>query len=272
MTRTELFSLILQRRSFLCVGLDPDLDRLPPHLNGDVLAFNKAIIDATRELCVAYKPNTAFYEALGLGGMQILKETIDYIGDGHLIIADAKRGDIGNTSRHYARFAFDTLGADAITVAPYMGRDSVGPFLEYDGKWTILLALTSNAGSRDFQHASQDGGPALFEKIMTTAAGWGSPDNLMFVCGATQAERFGDLRRIAPDHFFLVPGVGAQGGDLEAVCRYGLTDQCGLLVNSSRGILYAGHDEHFAAAARTAAGRLRDQMAQILARRETFSV
>ena len=239
MNRSELFDHILKKKSFLCVGLDPDPDRIPERFGTDVLAFNRWIIDETRDYSVAYKPNTAFYEALGLQGMHILKETIAYIGSDHFVIADAKRGDIGNTSRYYARFAFDTLGADAITVAPYMGADSVEPFLERKDKWTILLALTSNAGSSDFQHASQDGGGPLYEKVMHRAMDWGSPDQLMFVCGATQAEKFTELRRISPDHFFLVPGIGAQGGDLEAVCRYGMNDKCGLLINSSRGILYA---------------------------------
>ena len=260
MTRAELFSRIRDKESFLCVGLDPDPARLPAHLNGDVLAFNRAIIDATREHCVAYKPNTAFYEALGLDGLRLLRDTIDYIGPDHFVIADAKRGDIGNTSRHYAKSAFQTLGADAVTVAPYMGSDSVTPFLEYPGKWVILLALTSNRGSRDFQHASQDGNAPLYAKVMTTAAGWGSPDQLMFVCGATQADRFAELRALTPDHFFLVPGIGAQGGDLEGVCRHGMNDHCGLLVNSSRGILYASDDTDFAEAAAAAAADLRDQM------------
>ncbi len=260
MNRAELFNKIREKDSFLCVGLDPDPARLPAHLNGDVLAFNRAIIDATRDHCVAYKPNTAFYEALGLHGMQLLKDTIDYIGKDHFVIADAKRGDIGNTSRYYAKSAFHTLGADAVTVAPYMGSDSVQPFLEYDGKWVILLALTSNAGSQDFQHAHQDGAAPLYAKVMTTAAGWGSPDQLMFVCGATQADRFAELRALTPDHFFLVPGIGAQGGDLEGVCRHGMNDHCGLLVNSSRGILYAGNGEDFASAAAAAAGTLREQM------------
>ncbi|MTB52198.1 orotidine-5'-phosphate decarboxylase [Lewinella sp. W8] len=264
MTRQELFAQIKHKNSFLCVGLDPDPSRMPAHLNGDVLAFNKAIIDATRDLCVAYKPNTAFYEALGLNGMTILKETIDYIGDEHFVIADAKRGDIGNTSRYYASSAFHTLGADAVTVAPYMGEDSVGPFLEYDGKWVILLALTSNRGSHDFQHATQDGGAPLYAKVMQKAAQWGSPEQLMFVCGATQAEKFSELRSLAPDHFFLVPGIGAQGGDLEGVCRYGMNDHCGLLVNSSRGILYAGSGEDFAEAARASAQSLSDKMAKAL--------
>ncbi|THH41499.1 orotidine-5'-phosphate decarboxylase [Neolewinella litorea] len=239
MTRHELVNTIREKQSLLCVGLDPDLNRIPARYDGNVLQFNRDVIDATRRYCVAYKPNTAFYEAMGLEGLSILQQTITYIGQDHFIIADAKRGDIGNTSRYYARFAFETLGADAITVAPYMGTDSVEPFLEYDGKWSVLLALTSNAGSDDFQHTPQEGGEPLYEKVMRRAQLWGSADQLMFVCGATQAERFADLRRIAPDHFFLVPGIGAQGGDLEAVCRYGLNEEGGLLINSSRGILYA---------------------------------
>ncbi|WP_116124442.1 orotidine-5'-phosphate decarboxylase [Lewinella sp. IMCC34183] len=239
MTRDVLVRTIFAKESFLCVGLDPDPDRIPDRYAGDVVQFNRDIIDATREFCVAYKPNTAFYEALGLNGMEILRDTIAYIGDEHFIIADAKRGDIGNTSRYYASFAFDTLGADAITVAPYMGKDSVGPFLERTDKWTILLALTSNSGSEDFQHTPQENGAPLFAKVMRRASHWGLPDQLMFVCGATQADRFAELRKVAPQHFFLVPGIGAQGGDLEGVCRHGMTRECGLLVNSSRGILYA---------------------------------
>jgi len=264
MTRAQLFDQIKAKESFLCIGLDADPKKMPAHLDGDVPAFNRAIIDATRDLCVAYKPNTAFYEALGLDGMRILRDTIDYIGEEHFVIADAKRGDIGNTSRYYASFAFNTLGADAITVAPYMGADSVEPFLEYDGKWSILLALTSNKGSEDFQNAKQDGGAPLYEKVMRRAAEWGSPDQLMYVCGATKAEKFAELRAIVPDHFFLVPGIGAQGGDLEGVCRYGMNDHCGLLVNSSRGILYANDGADFAAAARASAQALQTQMAKAL--------
>ncbi|WP_116105522.1 orotidine-5'-phosphate decarboxylase [Lewinella sp. IMCC34191] len=240
MDRQHLIRTISEKQSFLCVGLDPDPDRIPSEFGGDVLAFNRHIIDATRPYCVAYKPNTAFYEALGMGGMEILRQTITYIGNEHFIIADAKRGDIGNTSRFYARFAFDTLGADAITAAPYMGEDSVSPFLETPGKWAIVLALTSNAGSQDFQHATQDGGDTpLYLKVMERVSKWGSSDQLMFVCGATQAEKFKALRETCPQHFFLVPGVGAQGGDLDEVCRYGMNSSCGLLVNSSRGIIYA---------------------------------
>lgn len=257
MNSTQLFDLIQRKRSFLCVGLDPDPDRIPAHFDGDVLAFNRSVIDDTRDFCVAYKPNTAFYEALGLHGADLLKQTIDYIGDDHFVIADAKRGDIGNTSHFYARFAFQTLGADAITVAPYMGRDSVGPFLEFKNKWAILLVLTSNVGADDFQYALQDQGPPLYEKIMRKAMTWGSAEQLMFVCGATKAEKFSELRAIAPDHFFLVPGIGAQGGDLAAVCEYGMNDRCGLLVNSSRGIIYAKDP-------RTAAHALQQEMAMAL--------
>ena len=264
MNRADLFTAIWEKESFLCVGLDVDPAKMPHHLGGDVLAFNKAIIDATRDICVAYKPNTAFYEALGLAGMRILKETLDYIGDDHFTIADAKRGDIGNTSRYYASFAFHTLGADSITVAPYMGEDSVAPFLEYEDKWAIVLALTSNKGSQDFQHAAQDGGEELFKKVMRRTMTWGTPDQLMFVCGATQAEKFGELRSVCPDHFFLVPGIGAQGGDLEGVCRHGMNDHCGLLVNSSRGILYASKGEDFAEAARASAQDLQQRMSSAL--------
>ena len=255
MTRKALFEQIQRKQSFLCVGLDPDLTKLPAHLNGDVLTFNKAIIDATREYCVSYKPNTAFYEALGLDGLKILKETIDYIGNDHLVIADAKRGDIGNSSRQYARAAF-------------MGEDSVGPFLEFENKWVILLALTSNKGSQDFQLTTQQGDDVpLFEKVMRRAAQWGSPDQLMYVCGATHPASFGQLRAIVPDHFFLVPGIGAQGGDLQAVCNYGMNDQCGLLVNSSRGIIYAGNGMNFAEDSGNAAKKLQVQMAKILTER-----
>lgn len=264
MTRQELFSAIQRKRSFLCVGLDTDPAKLPAHLQGDVLAFNKAIIDATRDYCVAYKPNTAFYEALGLEGMRILKDTIDYIGAEHFVIADAKRGDIGNTSGYYASFAFHTLGADAITVAPYMGADSVQPFLAYPGKWAIVLALTSNSGSEDFQHGQPGDAAPLYARVMRRAQTWGSPDQLMFVCGATHPEKFAELRQLAPDHFFLVPGIGAQGGDLDAVCRHGMNAECGLLVNSSRGILYAASDAHFAEAARAAAHELQQQMEMAL--------
>ncbi len=268
MNRQELFGLIRERKSFLCVGLDPVPERIPQHLGtgpAAIYEFNRQIIDATRDLCVAYKPNTAFYEALGAPGWEVLDATLQYIGDLHLKIADAKRGDIGNTSKMYARTFFETLDADACTVAPYMGEDSVGPFLNFADKWVVLLALTSNQGSNDFQFTQQDNEEPLYAKVMQKAMTWAGPDELMFVCGATHPEKFKELRALAPDYFFLVPGIGAQGGDLEAVARYGMNDHCGLLVNSSRGIIYAGNDEGFAEKARDAAARLQQQMVSALA-------
>ncbi|KAA3639039.1 MAG: orotidine-5'-phosphate decarboxylase, partial [Bacteroidetes bacterium] len=249
MTRKALFEQIISKRSYLCVGLDTDINKIPKHLlrvEDPVFEFNKAIIDATADLCVAYKPNIAFYEAMGANGWQSLQKTLDYIPDTHFTIADAKRGDIGNTSNLYARAFFDNMDFDSVTVAPYMGEDSVKPFLDFEGKWVILLALTSNKGSQDFQFI-QDGEDQkpLYEKVMRTASTWGSPENLMFVTGATHPEKFGELRAIAPDNFFLVPGIGAQGGDLQAVSKFGMNDHVGLLVNSSRGIIYAGQGEDF---------------------------
>ncbi|MEM1215232.1 MAG: orotidine-5'-phosphate decarboxylase [Bacteroidota bacterium] len=268
MNRQALFAAVKAKKSFLCVGLDPDLARIPAHLGtgpAAVYRFNQAIIDATRDLCVAYKPNTAFYEAMGPEGWQVLDATLEYIGDNHLKIADAKRGDIGNTSRMYAKTFFETLSADAITVAPYMGEDSVKPFLSFPEKWVILLALTSNKGSNDFQFTPQENDQPLYAKVMQQAQTWATPDELMFVCGATHPEKFRELRRLAPDHFFLVPGIGAQGGDLQAVARYGMNDHCGLLVNSSRGIIYASNGEDFAEAARASAEKLQQQMVGALA-------
>ncbi|MCB9080914.1 MAG: orotidine-5'-phosphate decarboxylase [Lewinellaceae bacterium] len=269
--RQQLFDLIRRQASFLCVGLDPEMGKLPPGLQpgqpGEhpILTFNKAIIDATHDLCVAYKPNLAFYEALGPAGWDIFAATVDYIPDTHLVIADAKRGDIGNTSRLYAEAFFQQMGVDALTIAPYMGADSVTPFLGFPNKWVILLALTSNPGSQDFQFAPQDQGEPLFEKVMRKAMGWASPDELMFVVGATHPEQFVQIRAIAPDHFLLVPGVGAQGGDLQQICQHGLNRQCGLLINSSRGIIYASSGPDFAAAARQSALSLQKDMARILA-------
>jgi orotidine-5'-phosphate decarboxylase len=268
MTRVELFEQIIARQSFLCVGLDTDLSRIPKHLlqlDDPIFEFNKRIIDATYDLCVAYKPNTAFYESMGARGWEALQKTIDYIPKRHLVIADAKRGDIGNTSKMYARAFFENMNAGAITVAPYMGIDSVQPFLEFKNKWVILLALTSNKGSQDFQMEtlSSDGVP-LYEKVMRKAQEWGTPDQLMFVVGATHPEKFEDIRRIAPENFLLVPGVGAQGGDLQQLCHYGLNDECGLLVNSSRGIIYASDSYDFAEKARASALDLQQQMATIL--------
>jgi len=270
MNRTELIGWIKERKSFLCVGLDPDPTRIPAHLGegpAAIYRFNQAIIDATRDLCVAYKPNTAFYEAMGPEGWEVLRATLEYIGDNHLKIADAKRGDIGNTSHMYARTFFETLHADAITVAPYMGEDSVKPFLDFDEKWVILLALTSNMGSKDFQMTPQENGQALYSKVMKHAQKGATPEQLMFVCGATHPEGFTELRQIAPKNFFLVPGVGAQGGDLAAIAEHGMNDECGLLVNSSRGIIYAGSDEDFNDKARIAAQTLQVQMAVILEKR-----
>ncbi len=271
MNRQALFAHIRRKRSFLCVGLDTDYARLPRHLldfDDPVFEFNKRIIDATQAYCVAYKPNLAFYEARGAAGWESLTRTLAYIPATHLTIADAKRGDIGNTSRLYAHAFFETLNCDALTVAPYMGEDSVQPFLGFPGKWVVLLALTSNRGSRDFQFAAQDGGAPLFEKVMRRAMTWASPDELMFVVGATHPEKLAEIRKIAPDHFLLVPGVGAQGGDLAALCRYGLNDQCGLLVNSSRGIIFAGEGEDFAEKAAAAARKLQLEMAAALEIRE----
>lgn len=263
MTRAELVAQIRYKKSFLCVGLDTEWSKIPAHLletEDPVFEFNKAIIDATRDLCVAYKPNLAFYEALGIRGWLSLQKTIDYIGTGHFTIADAKRGDIGNTSRLYAQTFFETYSFDSVTVAPYMGADSVQPFLDFPNKWVILLALTSNAGSTDFQFAQQEESMPLYEKVMRKAMSWGSPENLMFVVGATHPEKFADIRRIAPDHFLLVPGVGAQGGDLAALCQYGLNADIGLLVNASRGIIYAGNGLDFAIKARMAALEIQQQM------------
>lgn len=267
MTRQELIQQIKQKRSFLCVGLDTDPKKMPQcvlDLYDPVFEFNKAIIDATAPYCVAYKPNLAFYEAYGLKGMETFVKTIEYIKERHphhLIIADAKRGDIGNTSQMYARTFFKEYDVDALTVAPYMGEDSVTPFLEYEGKWVVLLALTSNVGSQDFQLTEDSQGERLFEKVLSVSQKWGTPDNMMYVVGATQGRMFEDVRKLAPNHFLLVPGVGAQGGSLEEVCRYGMSADCGLLVNSSRGIIYASNDDHYAEVAGNKARELQQQMA-----------
>lgn len=269
MTRNVLIEQIFEKKSFLCVGLDTERAKLPIHLQNDpngILLFNKAIIDATRDLCVAYKPNLAFYEVLGPIGMQIFKETVDYIGKNHLIIADAKRGDIGNTGRMYADAFFNTYQCDAVTVAPYMGEDSIKPFLGYEGHWAIVLALTSNPGSADFQRTIQADRDnlCLFEKVIETLNQWGTPDNLMYVVGATHPEMFGRIRELAPRHFFLVPGIGAQGGDLSEVCKYGLNEDCGLLVNATRSIIYASNGLDFAEMARAEAYLLQQEMSQLL--------
>ena len=274
MTRDTLVASIFQKKSFLCVGLDSELSKIPQHLLGHddpVFEFNRQIIDATRDLCVAYKPNLAFYEALGPSGWHTLQRTVQHIGNQHFTIADAKRGDIGNTSRMYAEAFFQQLGFDSVTVAPYMGQDSVSPFLGFDGKWAILLALTSNTGSADFQrlelqtsNSKLQTPNSLWEQVLRTAQTWGTPDNLMFVVGATHPEAFARVREIAPQHFLLVPGVGAQGGDLAAICQHGLTQDCGLLVNASRSILYASSGEDFAEKARAEAQRMQQEMEEIL--------
>ena len=292
MTRQELINQIKEKQSFLCVGLDTDLDKIPQciieeakkhdgeeYLFRALCEFNALIIDATAPYCVAYKPNLAFYEAYGVEGLMAFEATIDYLKEeypNHFIIADAKRGDIGNTSKMYAKTFFEQYDVDALTVAPYMGEDSVTPFLGYDGKWVILLALTSNKGSQDFQmealHTPLVGrwgpgnfkGERLFERVLKASQQWGNEENMMYVVGATQGKMFKDIRDIAPNHFLLVPGVGAQGGSLQEVCKYGMTKDCGLLVNSSRGIIYASKGEDFAEAAAEAAKALQQEMAEIL--------
>lgn len=267
MTRDELYANMLRKRSFLCVGLDPDPSKMPMSLNGDLLAFNKAIIDATAPYAIAFKPNLAFYEAHGPAGYQAFEDTVRYIRKHHpdqFIIADAKRGDIGNTSKAYARSFFETLDVDALTVAPYMGEDSVTPFLGYDGKWVIVLALTSNKGSMDFQMIRDTEGTPLYEHVLRKAQQWGTPDNMMFVAGATRGEMLQDVRRIVPKHFLLVPGVGAQGGSLADVARYAMNSQCGIIVNSSRGIIHASNGDDFATVARQKAAAMQAEMDQLL--------
>ncbi len=265
MNHQQLFENIVAKRSFLCVGLDPEIGKLPPHLldsDDPVFEFNKGIIDATHRYAVAYKPNIAFYECLGIAGWKSLSSTLDYIREnypGIFVIADAKRGDIGNTSKMYAKAFFENMSFDAVTVAPYMGEDSVTPFLSYPGKWVILLALTSNRGADDFQYHSE-GGMRLFEKVLTVSKHWGNPGNLMFVAGATRASMLREIRAIVPDNFLLVPGVGAQGGSLAEVAEYGLTSGCGLLVNSSRGIIFADSSTDYAKAAGEKAAEMKTEM------------
>ena len=267
MTREELIKQIFSKKSFLCVGLDTDPKKIPVHIidrYDPIFEFNKEIIDATAAYCVAYKPNLAFYESQGVRGMESFDKTIQYLKENyphHFIIADAKRGDIGNTSSMYAKTFFQEYDIDSVTVAPYMGEDSVKPFLEYDGKWVILLALTSNMGSHDFQLTEDKNGERLFEKVLRKSQDWGTPENMMYVVGATQGAMFQDIRRIAPNHFLLVPGVGAQGGSLQEVCKYGMNQDCGLLVNSSRGIIYASNGEDFAEVAGNKARALQQEMA-----------
>ena len=266
MTRQELIEQIRKKKSFLCVGLDTDPKKMPQcifDLYDPIFEFNKAIIDATAPYCVAYKPNLACYEAYGIKGMSAFVKTVEYIKaehPHHFIIADAKRGDIGNTSAMYARTFFEEYNIDSLTVAPYMGEDSVKPFLDYKGKWVILLALTSNNGSHDFQLTEDKYGERLFEKVIRKSREWGDEENMMYVVGATQGKMFEDIRRLAPNHFLLVPGVGAQGGSLAEVCKYGMNKDCGLLVNSSRGIIYASNDDHFAEIAGNKARELQQEM------------
>ena len=266
MERKQLIEQIFTKRSFLCVGLDTDLNKIPKFLLNEedpIFSFNKAIIDATAPYCVAYKPNLAFYECYGLKGMEAFEKTITYLKEkypNHFIIADAKRGDIGNTSKMYAQTFFKEYNVDALTIAPYMGEDSVKPFLEYEGKWVILLALTSNKGSHDFQLFEDKDGVRLFERVLSKAQEWGTTENLMFVVGATQGSLFADIRKLAPNSFLLVPGVGAQGGSLQEVCKYGMNKDCGLLVNSSRGIIYASSEANFAEIAGEKAKELQQEM------------
>lgn len=273
MTREELFENIKKKQSFLCVGLDSDVNKIPEFMfdkyEGDyIFEFNKQIIDATAKYCVAYKPNLAFYESLGLQGWDVLERTVDYIRSNYpdmFLIADAKRGDIGNTSAMYARTFFGAMDFDSVTVAPYMGEDSVSPFLTYEGKWVTLLALTSNKGAFDFQFMKDaETGDTLYQKVLKTSKNWGNADNMMYVVGATKADMLSDIREIIPDNFLLVPGIGAQGGSLEEVVKHGMNSQCGLLVNSSRAIIYAANDETFAEAAAREAKKVQEQMAGFL--------
>ncbi|WP_315291552.1 orotidine-5'-phosphate decarboxylase [Hoylesella loescheii] len=270
MTREELIKQIRTKQSFLCVGLDTDIKKIPQHLlqaDDPIFEFNKAIIDATAPYSVAYKPNLAFYESLGVKGLLAFERTVAYLNENYpeqFIIADAKRGDIGNTSQMYARTFFETYNLDALTVAPYMGEDSVTPFLAYEGKWVILLALTSNKGSHDFQLMEDAQGMRLFEHVLTKSQAWGNADNMMYVVGATQGEAFKDIRRHAPNHFLLVPGIGAQGGSLHDVCQYGMNKDCGLLVNSSRGIIYASNGVDFAQVAAEKAREVQEEMSREL--------
>lgn len=280
MTREQLIEQIQLKKSYLCVGLDTDITKIPKHLQSHpdaVFEFNKQIIDATKDLCVAYKINTAFYEAMGLKGWEAMERTVNYIPREHFTIADAKRGDIGNTSTQYAKAFFETMNFDAITVAPYMGEDSVKPFLEFENKWAIVLGLTSNPGSKDFEQLkvvgreanngkvqTNNSGEYLYESVLQKVSSWGNQGNLMFVVGATRASDLEGIRKIIPDHFLLVPGVGFQGGSLEEVSKYGMNNDCGLLVNASRAIIYASEKEDFAAEARAIAQQYQSEMASYL--------
>lgn len=277
MTRRQLVEQIFKKQSYLCVGLDTDITKIPKHLLSKpdaVVEFNKAIIDATKDFCVAYKINTAFYEAWGANGWQAMEKTVHYIGDGHFKIADAKRGDIGNTSAQYAKAFFETLPFDAITVAPYMGEDSVKPFLQYEGKWAIVLGLTSNQGAKDFElqkmnreYTGQSSREYLYETVLKTVSDWGTTENLMFVIGATQADEFANIRKLLPAHFFLVPGAGVQGGSLKEISEKAMTTDCGILVNVSRAIIFASEKEDFAEKAGSIARQYRDEMSGYLQKR-----
>ena len=262
MNRYQLIKQVKEKKSFLCVGLDTDITKIPKHLqshSNSIFEFNKAIIDATKDHCVAYKINTAFYEALGLRGWEAMEQTVNYIPSTHFKIADAKRGDIGNTSSQYAKAFFETLNFDSITVAPYMGEDSIRPFMEYEEKFVIVLGLTSNKGANDFE-LQKMGDEFLYEKVLRTVSAWGTPENLMFVVGATQASELINIRKIIPDHFLLVPGVGFQGGSLKEVSEYGMNKDCGLLVNASRAVIYASGTENFAEDAKIIAQQYQTEM------------
>jgi orotidine-5'-phosphate decarboxylase len=268
MNRSQLIEQIVKKRSFLCVGLDTDPVKIPSFLKENyenpVLEFNKRIIDATKAYCVAYKPNIAFYESMGSAGWEILEETLSYIPKEIFTIADAKRGDIGNTASMYAKTFFDTYAFDSVTVAPYMGEDSVSPFLAFEGKWAIVLGLTSNKGASDFQLKQLADGTKLYEKVLEKVSTWGNSENLMYVVGATQASELANIRELIPEHFLLIPGVGAQGGSLEEVCRYGMNKDVGLLINSSRGILYASQESNFAEKAGEIARNIQQEMDQAM--------
>jgi len=269
MTRQELVHQIRQKQSYLCIGLDSDIEKIPPHLNGDVLAFNKAIIEATKDFCVSYKVNTAFYESQGAEGWENLMDTFKMIPDTHFIIADAKRGDIGNTSNQYAKAFFEKMNCDAVTVAPYMGKDSLQSFLNYKNKWTIVLGLTSNKGAENFELLELANGKKLYEEVIGQISTWGSDENLMFVTGATQATHLDDLRKMIPNHFLLIPGVGKQGGDLKAISDVAINEEIGILVNSSRAIIFASQDKNFAEAAAYQAKKVAEEMKEIMSSRNS---
>ena len=267
MNKKELIYQIKRKKSFLCIGLDTDIKKIPTHLlkfEDPIFEFNKQIIDATKDLCVAYKPNIAFYESMGVSGWNSLQKTLEYIPNDIFTIADAKRGDIANTSNMYARAFFKNMNFDAVTVAPYMGSDSVTPFLKYEDKWAIILALTSNKGGLDFQKIKNQNGKPLFKQVLETSSTWGSEKNMMYVVGATRSEELTEIRAIIPNHFLLIPGIGIQGGDLQDVAQYGMNKDCGLLVNSSRGIIYAGDGIDFSEKAKIEAQKLQQEMAILL--------